>query len=150
MLLGICLTVTHLTSGSFTVNASPETLRLTNLSRLSVGSRVNLERSVRYGQPMGGHQVQVGSVVGNQTPIPGLAGFKPTRLCFQGHVDCSVRVQSIVPDQESLIYTFHLPESMSDFIVKKGYVALNGVSLTVTNLGLNLFGVCVILRWEWI
>jgi len=103
---GVCLTVTALTPDSFTVGLSPETLRRTNLENLQAGSPVNLERSLRAGDRMGGHYVQ-------------------------GHVDGTGVITSVVPDGESLRVTVQPPADLLPYIVMKGYIAVDGVSLTV-------------------
>ncbi len=103
---GVCLTVTALDADGFTVGISPETLRRTILGDLHVGSPVNLERSLRIGGRMGGHYVQ-------------------------GHVDGAGTIRAVVPDGESLRVTIAPPSGLLPYIVEKGYVAVDGVSLTV-------------------
>ena len=103
---GVCLTVTALDAGRFTVCVSGETLRRTSLGDLEVGSPVNLERSLRFGGRMGGHYVQ-------------------------GHVDGMGTITAVVPDGESLRVTIAPPASLLPYIVEKGYIAVDGVSLTV-------------------
>ena len=97
----------------FTVCVSPETQRKTCLGDLKSGDRVNLERAMSANARFGGHFVQ-------------------------GHVDCAVTIQSIQPDPpNSLIFTFKLDDHEShliNYIVHKGYVCLDGISLTVTNV----------------
>ncbi|KAI9849245.1 MAG: rRNA-binding ribosome biosynthesis protein utp25 [Sclerophora amabilis] len=109
---GTCLTITSFTSTSFTVGISPETLRRTNLGRLTAPtSRVNLERAVSGSTRMGGH-------------------------FMQGHVDTVATILSVVPDGESAL-TFRMqPQDRRclRYVVEKGYVALDGVSLTVTDV----------------
>ncbi|KAJ3338956.1 Riboflavin synthase alpha chain [Gonapodya sp. JEL0774] len=125
MVNGVCLTVTEFDSARtfFKVAVMPETLRRTNLGELKIGSKVNLERAMSGESRFGGHMVQ-------------------------GHVDTTCIIKSIVPDPpNSFIYTFHIPASHSVlptsespdeqlpdpflFIVPKGYVCLDGTSLTV-------------------
>ncbi|KAK3389088.1 hypothetical protein B0T20DRAFT_457060 [Sordaria brevicollis] len=108
---GVCLTVTTFTltpSASFTVGIAPETLRLTNLGSLRPGSRVNLERAVRADTRMGGHFVQ-------------------------GHVDTVAEIIKITPDGEALTFRFQ-PKNREvlRYVVYKGFIALDGTSLTVT------------------
>ncbi|KAK8089609.1 hypothetical protein PG997_004570 [Apiospora hydei] len=112
---GVCLTATSITAAadpkpSFTVGIAPETLRLTNLGRLGQGSRVNLERAVRADTRMGGHFVQ-------------------------GHVDTTAAIESVTPDGNALTFRFR-PEAqdMLRYIVFKGYVTIDGTSLTVTKV----------------
>jgi riboflavin synthase len=103
---GVCLTVTTLTPESFSVGVSPETLRRTSLGDLRAGSPVNLERSLRFGGRMGGHYVQ-------------------------GHVDGAGTITDVIPDGESLRVTIAPPPNLLPYIVEKGYIAVDGVSLTV-------------------
>lgn len=106
---GVCLTVVSVGDGSFSVDASHETLSRTNLSGLRTGSGVNLERSLRVGDRMGGHIVT-------------------------GHVDGVGVVQSITPVGESKVFSFSIPESLAKYVVEKGSVAVDGVSLTVNSV----------------
>jgi riboflavin synthase len=116
---GTCLTVTALTDESFTVGLSPETLRRTNLGRLRVNDPVNLERSLTFGGRMGGHYVQ-------------------------GHVDGVGEIIAIVPDGESKRIRIRPPRSLLPYIVEKGYVAVDGVSLTVAELDDSSFTIAMI------
>ena len=105
---GTCLTVTEFGEDEFKVGVSPETLRLTNLGSLKEGSRVNLERAVSATTRMGGHFVQ-------------------------GHVDTIATILKTTPDGNAI--TFRLQprdKSVLRYVVKKGYVTLDGASLTVT------------------
>ncbi|KAF2761076.1 riboflavin synthase subunit alpha [Pseudovirgaria hyperparasitica] len=107
---GTCLTVTSFDKSSFKVGVAPETLRRTNLGSLKQGSTVNLERAVSSETRMGGHFVQ-------------------------GHVDTIATVLSVTPDGNAL--TFRLQprdKSVLRYIVEKGYVTLDGASLTVTKV----------------
>ena len=108
--LGTCLTITEFDAHSFKVGVSPETLRRTNLGSLESSSHVNLERAVSASTRMGGHFVQ-------------------------GHVDTIATILSITPDGNAL--TFRLQPRDTDvlkYIVEKGYVALDGTSLTITKV----------------
>ncbi|KAK4673211.1 Riboflavin synthase alpha chain [Podospora pseudopauciseta] len=107
---GVCLTVTTFLPQSFTVGIAPETLRLTNLGSLTPSSRVNLERAVRADTRMGGHFVQ-------------------------GHVDTTATILSKIPDGNAI--TFRLAPKNKDvlrYVVYKGFIALDGASLTVTKV----------------
>ncbi|KAK8126362.1 Riboflavin synthase [Apiospora kogelbergensis] len=112
---GVCLTATSLTTTadpkpSFTVGIAPETLRLTNLGALTQNSRVNLERAVRADTRMGGHFVQ-------------------------GHVDTTATIESVAKDGNALTFRFKPAASdMLRYIVFKGYVTIDGTSLTVTKV----------------
>jgi len=103
---GTCLTVTSLGKNTFTVDASHETLAKTNLGILEVGKRVNLERALKVGDKLGGHIVN-------------------------GHVDGVGKVKSKTKQGESIEFRFSLPKDLSKYIVEKGSVAIDGVSLTV-------------------
>ncbi|MFI5323665.1 MAG: riboflavin synthase [Thermodesulfobacteriota bacterium] len=116
---GACLTVTSIGRGMFTTDASRETLSRTNLGRLRVGSRVNLERSLRAGDRMGGHIVN-------------------------GHVDGVGRVGSRKKRGKSVEFRFIVPDKLSRYIVEKGSVAIDGVSLTVNSVAGEEFSVNII------
>ncbi len=106
---GTCLTVTHLGPGSFTFGLSPETLRRTNLGELAAGSSVNLERSLLADGRIGGHFVQ-------------------------GHVDGTGRIRQLRPDGDSLWVTVEAGPELVRYIVPKGYITVDGASLTVVNV----------------
>jgi len=103
---GTCLTVTSLGKKTFTVDASHETLAKTNLGNLKVGKKVNLERALKAGDKLGGHIVN-------------------------GHVDGVGKVKSKTKKGESFEFRFSAPKDLSKYIVEKGSVAIDGVSLTV-------------------
>jgi riboflavin synthase len=103
---GACLTVTTVRGRRFTVEVSPETLRRTTLGALRPGDRVNLERSLRVGDRFGGHVVQ-------------------------GHVDGVGTLEAITPDGEWSLYRFRAPAALAPYLVEKGSIAIDGVSLTV-------------------
>jgi riboflavin synthase len=103
---GVCLTVEAAGRAVFQVRAAPETLRRTTLGTMRPGTRVNLERSLRPLDRMGGHFVF-------------------------GHVDGMARLTRMVPDGDAVLYTFAAPLPLMRYLVEKGSVALNGVSLTV-------------------
>jgi riboflavin synthase len=116
---GVCLTVVSAGDGGFSVDASHETLSRTNLSGLRAGSGVNLERSLRVGDRMGGHIVT-------------------------GHVDGVGTVQSIAPVGESRVFSFLIPAELAKYVVEKGSVAVDGVSLTVNSVKGTEFSVNII------
>ena len=116
---GVCLTVVSAGGGGFSVDASHETLSRTNLSGLRVGSGVNLERSLRVGDRMGGHIVT-------------------------GHVDGVGTVRSITPVGESRVFSFSIPAALAKYVVEKGSVAVDGVSLTVNSVKGTEFSVNII------
>lgn len=103
---GVCQTVTALEPAAFTVHAIEETLRVTTLSRLVEGSRVNLEAALGAGDPLGGHFVQ-------------------------GHVDGTATLRGRSRHGESVEFEFEAPDALVRQLVPKGSVALDGVSLTV-------------------
>lgn len=107
---GACLTVESFSGAVFQVYASGETMRVTSLRSLKTGSPVNLERALALGDRLGGHMVA-------------------------GHVDCLARVDSVTPAGESNIYRFTFPADQGQYVVPKGSVALDGVSLTVNECG---------------
>eukprot|EP00850_Spirogloea_muscicola_P009168 SM000051S17528 [mRNA] locus=s51:23171:26056:- [translate_table: standard] len=106
---GTCLTVTEYDSQQFTVGLSPETLRKTSLSELSPGSNVNLERSLQPNSRMGGHFVQ-------------------------GHVDGTGTISDFREEGDSLWVTVETSPQLLRYIVPKGYVAIDGTSLTVVHV----------------
>lgn len=116
---GACLTVTKLTARDFCVNVVPETLRRTNLGQLAVGSPVNLERAMAYGDRVGGHLVQ-------------------------GHVDGTAPITSIKPDGDAVMLRFRLPARLARYVVEKGFITVDGASLTVVGCGPTWFTVTLI------
>jgi riboflavin synthase len=116
---GVCLTVVALEGARMAFEAVPETLRRSNLGRLKEGQRVNLERAVPEGRPMGGHYVQ-------------------------GHVDATAELVAVDVDGEARNVTFRIPEELARYVVEKGYVALDGVSLTVVEVEGDRFMVTLV------
>ena len=116
---GACLTVTELTGTGFQVDVVPETLRRTNLGELISGSKVNLERSLQMGGRLGGHIVQ-------------------------GHVDCTGEISSITEDGDAYLYSFAVPSELSKYIVQKGFICVDGISLTVVDCDESSFAVTLI------
>ena len=116
---GACLTVTALDSEGFAVGLAPETLRRTALGDAREDSRVNLERALRVGDRMGGHYVQ-------------------------GHVDATATIVGFRPEADSLVATFEVPGSIGAYVVEKGFVAVDGISLTVTERMDSRFSVALV------
>ena len=112
---GCCLTVMEKGPDWFAVDVSGETLSKTTLGHWAVGTRVNLERSLKAGDELGGHIVS-------------------------GHVDGVVDVIAINQDGGSMRYTLKPPASLAKFVAAKGSVALDGVSLTVNEVEATIFG----------
>ncbi|ACV68708.1 riboflavin synthase [Desulfohalobium retbaense] len=115
---GVCLTVETFGRDWFTVYASAETLRRSNLGGLRPGDAVNLERALAVGDRLGGHLVS-------------------------GHVDCLARIEQITAAGQSTAYTLGFPKQWGPFVVDKGSVCLDGISLTVnactpTTLAVNI------------
>lgn len=107
---GTCLTITEFDGASFKVGVSPETLRRTNLGSLKQGGKVNLERSVSASTRMGGHFVQ-------------------------GHVDTTAQIVTVTRDGNSLVFRLQPRDrAVLRYVIEKGYVALDGASLTVTKV----------------
>jgi riboflavin synthase len=120
---GVCLTVTGVAEAAhgahFTVDVSNETLGKTTLGRWARGRKVNLERSLKIGDELGGHIVS-------------------------GHVDGVARIISVTPDGDSRRFVFEAPEHLARYIAPKGSVALDGTSLTVNEVSGARFGVNLI------
>src|SRR5216683_4243286 len=116
---GACLTVVAVEPGAFSVQASVETLARTTLGQWEVGTPVNLERSLRLGDELGGHLVL-------------------------GHVDGLARIVERRAEAESVRFVFEAPEELARFVAPKGSVTLDGVSLTVNEVAQNRFGVNLI------
>ena len=103
---GACLTITALDGAAFSVDVMPETLRRTNLGLLRPRDGVNLERGLAVGERMGGHFVQ-------------------------GHVDGTGRVVSITPEQGAVLMRVAAASEIMGYLVEKGFIAVDGVSLTI-------------------
>jgi riboflavin synthase len=116
---GVCLTVEAAGRGGLQMRAAPETLRRTTLGAMRPGAKVNLERSLRPVDRMGGHFVF-------------------------GHVDGIAGLLRTVPDGDAVLYTFAAPPPLMRYLVEKGSVALNGVSLTVFSCTRRTFTVSLI------
>ena len=116
---GCCLTAVETGADWFAAQASAETLAKTTLGEWRVGSRVNLERSLRMGDELGGHMVA-------------------------GHVDGVGEAVAAVPENESTRWRFRVPAELARFIASKGSVAVDGVSLTVNEVDDAIFGVNII------
>ncbi len=116
---GTCLTVVTLEAGGFSVDLAPETIRRTSLGDVTAGDPVNLERPLAVSDRLGGHIVQ-------------------------GHVDGGGQVASIEPDGDCHIFRVDAPGQLMPYIVEKGFVAVDGISLTVVQKGATWFTISVI------
>ncbi len=116
---GVCLTVTDFNSDSFSVDIMAETLRRSNLGSLSPGDRVNLERPLSFGGPLGGHLVQ-------------------------GHVDATGRLLSTRWEEKAMIIKFEAPPDVMRYVVEKGFIAVDGISLTVLARDTESFQVSIV------
>jgi len=116
---GVCLTVVEVTEGEFTADVMPETLRRSALGALRPGDPVNLERAARVGDRLGGHLVQ-------------------------GHVDGVGTVVERTPGAQWELVRFSLPEPLRRYVVEKGSIAVDGVSLTVVAVDADSFTVGLI------
>ena len=116
---GVCLTVTAINSNGFDADVSPETFRVTNLGKLKNGSLVNLERAMPMNGRFGGHIVS-------------------------GHVDGIGKICLMQKDNEFYNLVIELDEKESKYVVKKGSITINGISLTVAEIDGNIVRVAII------
>jgi riboflavin synthase len=116
---GACLTIMKKGKNTLTVDVSPETLNRTSLALLGIGSLVNLERSLRLQDGLGGHLVT-------------------------GHVDGVAVIESIETQGEFTFFTFRIPVQLGAFLVSKGSVAVDGISLTINECSRRRFSVAII------
>ncbi|MBO4205616.1 riboflavin synthase [Micromonospora echinofusca] len=116
---GVCLTVVDTVDGAFTADVMGETLRRSSLGTLTAGDPVNLERAATLGSRLGGHLVQ-------------------------GHVDGVGRVRDREPAEQWETVTFDLPAPLARYVVEKGSITVDGVSLTVAAVGSDWFSVGLI------
>jgi len=121
---GVCLTALNITASSFSADVSPETLSRSTLGLLSVGSPLNLERSVTPSTRLGGHIVQ-------------------------GHVDARGRFVGVVDEGDFRTVTIGFPQELARYFVEKGSVAVEGISLTIAALRKDSFDIAVIPKtWQ--
>lgn len=117
---GICLTITDITNKNFNVTVVPETLRKSNLNELQIKSLVNLERSIKVNDRIHGHSVQ-------------------------GHSDGVGKIIDIIQDgKNALLLKIEIPKSLKKYVVKKGYVALDGMSITIIEATNNWISIALI------
>ncbi len=116
---GVCLTATSISLGAFTAEVSPESLSRTTLGNLKRGDKVNLERALRLSDRLGGHLVS-------------------------GHVDAVGRILERKALGDFTLFTFSVPPELSRYLIEKGSVAVDGISLTVNSCDKGSFSVSVI------
>jgi riboflavin synthase len=116
---GACLTVTAFDNKSFSIDLMPETLGRTNLGLLRTGDKVNLERPLALGGELGGHLVQ-------------------------GHIDDTGRIASITRDGEAMLLRLEASPEVLRFIVPKGFITVDGISLTVVDKDTSSFRVSIV------
>ncbi len=116
---GACLTATAVEPGGFYVELMAETRRRTNLGRLRPGDTVNLERALQWGGRMGGHMVQ-------------------------GHVDTTARVLTVSPQHGAVVVRLSLPAHLMRYVAPQGFIAVDGVSLTVIDCDKDSFAVSLV------
>ncbi|QEH69886.1 riboflavin synthase [Cellulosilyticum sp. WCF-2] len=116
---GVCLTITNMTSGSFEADIMAETLRKSNLGSLRIGAAVNLERAMRLSSRLGGHLVS-------------------------GHIDGIGEMMSITKEAAATWITIKAPAEILRYVVLKGSIAIDGISLTVADVTKEYFKVSVI------
>ncbi len=116
---GTCLTVTERGENWFRADTMPETLRRTRLGTLQPGASLNLERSLAASGRIGGHMVQ-------------------------GHIEATASILTLKPDGIGLEVEIELPEQLAPFVIAKGFIAINGVSLTVVERQAERFSIALI------
>ena len=116
---GVCLSVTKISNGKCNFEMIDETVKKTDLGNLKIGSKVNIERSIKAGERMEGHFVL-------------------------GHIDSVVVIKKIEKKPKEIKVWFELPKKLEKFVVQKGSIALDGISLTVVDVIKNQFSVCLI------
>lgn len=116
---GVCLTVTELGTNYFTADIMPESIRMSNLGELQIGSEVNLERALTLNTRLGGHMVS-------------------------GHIDGVGYIRRMIKESNATWIDIQVPVDMTRYIIQKGSIALDGVSLTVANIEGSMVSVSII------
>ncbi len=116
---GACLTVIQLSGKTLSVDVSPETLQRTTLAKAREGQPVNLETALTISSPLGGHLIA-------------------------GHVDGTGEISGITPEGNSIRYRFRVPSEISRYLIEKGSIAVDGISLTVAECNNQEFSVSII------
>jgi riboflavin synthase len=116
---GVCLTAYDIVGRRFLADVSPETLSRTTLGDLGIGSKINMERALRLSDRLGGHIVS-------------------------GHIDSTATVLDKRPDGEFTLFSFQMPEKLDRYVIEKGSIAIDGISLTVNTCTGGRFSVSII------
>jgi riboflavin synthase len=116
---GVCLTAYEIVGRRFLADVSPETLSRTTLSDVGIGSKINMERALRLADRLGGHIVS-------------------------GHIDSTATVLEKRPDGEFTVFSFQMPEKLGRYVIEKGSIAIDGISLTVNTCTGGRFSVSII------
>jgi riboflavin synthase len=116
---GVCLTAVTLDEASFEADLSPETLARSTFARVRVGTQVNLERAMRLSDRLDGHLVS-------------------------GHIDGTATIRSRVPGGNAVVISYSAPPDLTRYMISKGSVAVDGISLTINDCGRNHFSVSII------
>jgi len=116
---GCCLTVTEINGNQVSFDLMQETLKVTNLGAVTIGSQVNIERAARFGDEIGGHQMS-------------------------GHILFTAKVLDVIQSENNCQIWFEIPEKYKRFIFSKGYIGIDGISLTIGEVRDNSFNVNLI------
>lgn len=116
---GVCLTAYDIVERTFSVDVSPESIKRTNLGAISVGEKVNMERALKLSDRLGGHIVS-------------------------GHVDCVATVADKRMDGDFTLFTFAMDQELDRYVIEKGSITIDGISLTVNSCGGGRFAVSII------
>ena len=116
---GCCLTVTEIDGSRIAFDLMQETLKVTNLGELHTGDRVNIERAARFGDEIGGHQMS-------------------------GHILFTAKVTEVILSENNCQIWFSIPEQFKRFVFSKGYIGIDGISLTIGDVNDNCFNVNLI------
>ena len=116
---GCCLTVTRIDGDSISFDLMQETLRVTNLGEVKVGDRVNVERAARFGDEIGGH-------------------------AMSGHILCTAEVSRVIESENNRQVWFRIPSQWTRYVFTKGYIGIDGISLTIGDVVGDEFNVNLI------
>ena len=116
---GVCLTLIRIKKKSFLFYLSKETVNRSNFKEASIGKNINIEKSISHGKKISGHYIQ-------------------------GHVDATSKVNKIKIIDRSWVVNFHLKQKFKKFVVEKGSISINGISLTISKIKKNSFETTII------